>query len=81
MTNTTTPRSVRPTVRIAVAAAAVASIVCAGAVNVSAQSTPRPAPKTLDARQIAELQAIADWARDQALTGLSPASLHPVDRP
>jgi len=81
MTNTNAPRSLRPTVRIAVAAAAVASIVCAGAVNVSAQSAPRPAPKTLDTHQIAELQAIADWAREQGLTGLSPASLHPIDQP
>jgi len=81
MTNTNAPRSLRPTVRIAVAAAAVASIIGAGAVNVSAQAAPRPAPTTLDARQIAELQAIADWARDQGLTGLSPASLHPIDQP
>jgi len=76
MTNTSTPRSVRPTLRIAAVAAAVASILVAGAVNVSAESARRPASRTLDARQIAELQAIADWARGQGLTGLSPASLH-----
>jgi len=81
MTNTTTPKSPRATVRIAAVVVAVASILCAGAVNVSAESTPRPAPNALDARQIAELQAIADWATEQGLTGLSPASLHPIDAP
>ncbi len=81
MTNTTTAKSIRPTVGIVAAVAAVASVLCAGAINVSAESAPRPAPKTLNARQIAELQAIADWAREQGLTGLSPASLGPVDKP
>ena len=81
MTNTDKARSVRPTLRVAAVVAAVASILCAGAVNVSAESAPKPAQTTLDARQIAELQAIADWAREQGLTGLSPASLHPIDQP
>jgi len=78
MTNTTAPRSVRPAVGIGAVAVAIASIVGAGVVNVGAESVPKPAPTTLDARQIAELQAIADWAREQGLTGLSPASLYPA---
>ena len=82
MTNTHTARSVRPTVRLAVVAVAIGSILGAGVVNVSAQPAPRSAPSaTIDAREAAELKAIADWAREQGLTGLSPASLHPVDQP
>ena len=65
--------------RIGAVVVAIASIVCAGAVNVSAESAPKRASNTLDARQIAELQAIADWAREQGLTGLSPALLRPID--
>jgi hypothetical protein len=73
-------KSFRASLRAAAVIAAVASILCAGAVNASAQSAARPAAgTTLDARQIAELKAIAEWAREQGLTGLSPASLRAVD--
>jgi len=35
---------------------------------------------TIGERQLADLKAIAEMARDQGLTGLSPASLRPADR-
>ncbi len=41
---------------------------------------PRRAPVTIDERQLADLKAIAAWARAEGLTGLSPASLQPADR-
>ena len=73
-------KSFRASLRAAAVIAAVASILCAGAVDASAQSAARPAAgTTLDARQIADLKAIAEWAREQGLTGLSPASLRAVD--
>ena len=73
-------KSFRASLRAAAVIAAVASVLCARAVDASAQSAARPAAgTTLEARPIAELKAIAEWAREQGLTGLSPASLRAVD--
>jgi hypothetical protein len=61
----------RPTrTKIAVGAAAGLALLAGLAVRADGQ------PQTPHSRVAAEALAVADWARAQGLTGLSPASLH-----
>jgi hypothetical protein len=48
-------------------------------ITADADTAPRRAPVTIDERQLADLKAIAEMARAEGLTGLSPASLRPAD--
>jgi hypothetical protein len=49
-------------------------------ITADAETTPRRAPVAIDERQLADLKAIAAWARAEGLTGLSPTSLRPIEK-
>ena len=72
MTNTTHTQSTRTTV--ALGAAAGLALIASIAVRVGDQSPPSGAGTTTESR------AIAEWARSEGLTGLSPASLSVAPR-
>ena len=72
MTHTTHTQSTRT--RIALGAAAGIALIASIAVRIDDQ------PQGPRSREAAESNAIADWARSQNLTGLSPASLGAAPR-
>ena len=77
---TTRSASLRRVLGIAAVVAASVTVVAAGVINAGAESASHPAYATANQQQIAELKAIEDWARSEGLTGLSPASLHPINQ-
>lgn len=77
--DTQSARRHRLAVGLAATAAAAVGLIGILVISADAETVPRRVPATIEERQVADLKAIAEMARAEGLTGLSPASLRPAD--